>query len=176
MYQRILVPLDGSATSMRGLEEAIRIASARNARLRLLNVIDDTLLVPAAYANPVGDLGNVIDSLAASGRNALELGAKRAAKRAVQVEQAQVRAGLRAVSDVILGEARKWRADLIVMGTHGRRGVKRLVLGSDAERVLREASVPVLLVRATDADDERGRPTAARKAARKARPRHTARK
>ncbi len=176
MYQRILVPLDGSATSMRGLDEAIRMASARNARLRLLNVIDDTLLVPAAYANPVGDLGDVIDSLAASGRNALELGTQRAAKRAVQLEQAQARAGLRAVSDVILHEARKWRADLLVMGTHGRRGVKRLVLGSDAERVLREALVPVLLVRATDADDERARPASVRKAARKARPRHTAQK
>jgi nucleotide-binding universal stress UspA family protein len=176
MYQRILVPVDGSATSIRGLDEAIRIASARNARLRLLNVIDDTLLVPAAYANPVGDLGDVIDSLAASGRSALELGTKRAAKRGVQVEQAQVRAGLRAVSDVILREARKWRADLLVMGTHGRRGVKRLVLGSDAERVLREALVPVLLVRATDADDERARPTSSRKAARKPRSRRTARK
>jgi len=54
----------------------------------------------------------------------------------------------RYVSDVILHHARAWRADVIVMGTHGRRGLKRLLLGSDAERVLREAPVPVLLVRA----------------------------
>ena len=171
MYRRILVPLDGSATSMRGLREAIRVASAQNARLRLLNVIDDTLLVPAAYSNPIGDLGSVIDSLAASGRKALDLGRKRAQKSGVQVEEAQVRSGLHAVSDVILDQAAQWGADLLVMGTHGRRGVRRLMLGSDAERVLREAPVPVLMVRATDADDERGPATSAGKAALKRRPR-----
>jgi nucleotide-binding universal stress UspA family protein len=48
----------------------------------------------------------------------------------------------------IVREARKVRADVIVLGTHGRRGVRRLVLGSDAEQVVRTASVPVLLVRA----------------------------
>lgn len=54
------------------------------------------------------------------------------------------------VADVIVREARKWKADLIVMGTHGRRGIGRVVLGSDAEAVLREARVPVLLLRAPD--------------------------
>jgi nucleotide-binding universal stress UspA family protein len=52
------------------------------------------------------------------------------------------------VADVISGRARRWRADLIVMGTHGRRGVNRMLLGSDAELVVRNASAPVLLVRA----------------------------
>lgn len=55
--------------------------------------------------------------------------------------------GSRAVSDVILNEAKKWRADLVVMGTHGRRGVNRILLGSDVERIVREEPVPVLLVR-----------------------------
>jgi nucleotide-binding universal stress UspA family protein len=55
------------------------------------------------------------------------------------------------VADVILAQARKVKADLIVMGTHGRRGVARLVMGSDAEGVVRGTRVPVLLVRAPDA-------------------------
>jgi len=54
------------------------------------------------------------------------------------------------VADVILKQAKKTRADLIVMGTHGRRGVARLVMGSDAEGVVRGAPVPVLLVRSAD--------------------------
>ena len=56
--------------------------------------------------------------------------------------------GLYFVSDVILAEARKWRADVIVIGTHGRRGLNRLLMGSDAQRVLDGATVPVLLVKA----------------------------
>jgi nucleotide-binding universal stress UspA family protein len=101
-----------------------------------------TLIPQATWAS--------IDSLSMSGRKALGRGAARAATKGIQVERAQVQGRLRAVSDVILDEARRWHADLLVMGTHGRRGVKRLLLGSDAERVLREAPVPVLLVRAAE--------------------------
>lgn len=64
----------------------------------------------------------------------------------VKAEPALAEGRGRLVSDVILDDAKKWRADLIVMGTHGHRGFKRLLLGSDAERVLRDAPVPVLLV------------------------------
>jgi nucleotide-binding universal stress UspA family protein len=55
------------------------------------------------------------------------------------------------VADLIVDEARKWRAEVIVMGTHGRRGVRHAVLGSDAEAVVQRAEVPVLLVRSTRA-------------------------
>jgi len=168
MYRRILVPVDGSATSMRGLKQAIDLASAEHARVRLLNVVDEALVVPAAYAYPAGDLGELIDSLCMSGQRALERGTARAAKYGIEVERAQIRGRLRAVSDVILDEARKWHADLLVMGTHGRRGLNRLLLGSDAERVLREAPVPVLLVRATRADVQARKKTPSRKRRRKA--------
>lgn len=57
-------------------------------------------------------------------------------------------------SDVIIDQANKWPADLIVMGTHGLRGLNRMVMGSDAENVLRRSSVPVLLVRAVDVEYE----------------------
>jgi nucleotide-binding universal stress UspA family protein len=77
----------------------------------------------------------------------LDAASKVALKQGVKADASLVESRGRPVSDVILDEARKWRADLIVMGTHGRRGVNRLLLGSDAERVLRSAPVPVLLVR-----------------------------
>ena len=50
-------------------------------------------------------------------------------------------------ADIIVAQAKKWRADIIVIGTHGRRGLRRLVMGSDAEEVVRTSPVPVLLVR-----------------------------
>lgn len=147
MYRRILIPVDGSRTASRGLDHAIKLAAEQHARVRILNVIDDSVIVPAVYAAPVGDVSDVIDSLRRSGKKAVNAAVKRAARRGVDAEMVQVETGLRRVSDAIVEHARKWGADLIVMGTHGRRGVNRLLLGSDAERVLREAPVPILLVR-----------------------------
>ena len=147
MYTRILVPVDGSATALLGLKHAIGLAADSHAKMRLLNVIDESILIPAVYAYPSGDTGDLIDSLRVSGKKALTAAAARAAKRGVEAERAQLESHLQPVSDAILAEAREWRADLIVMGTHGRRGLNRLILGSDAERVLRESPVPVLLVR-----------------------------
>ena len=157
MYTRILVPIDGSPTASLGLDEAIGLAADEHARLRLLNVIDEGILLPALYAYPIGDPGDVIDSLRVSGKKALTAAAARAAKRGVATESAQLESHLHPVSDAILADARKWRADLIVMGTHGRRGLNRLILGSDAERVLRDAPVPVLLVRGVQAKRPRAR-------------------
>jgi nucleotide-binding universal stress UspA family protein len=75
--------------------------------------------------------------------------AKRAAEDAgITTESALLDTLSARVSDLVVEQAVKWRADLIVIGTHGRRGVGRLLLGSDAEQIVRTAPVPVLLVRA----------------------------
>ena len=147
MYRRILVPVDGSATSKVGLRHALGLAKDQRARVRILNVLDDMVLAPMLDDYPVADMTMLIDSMKATGKNALDESAGLAAKAGVKADTAQVEAHGRHVSDVILGDAGTFRADLIVMGTHGRRGMNRLLLGSDAERVLREASVPVLLIR-----------------------------
>jgi nucleotide-binding universal stress UspA family protein len=148
MYKRILICVDDSDTAVRGAEHGIRLAAEQQALVRVLNVIDDSILVPAVYAYPAGETAaDAIDSLRISGKKAVNAVVKRAAKRGVAAESVQVESRLRRVSDVIVEHARNWRADLIVMGTHGRRGMDRVLLGSDAERVLREAPVPVLLVR-----------------------------
>jgi nucleotide-binding universal stress UspA family protein len=146
MYRRILVPVDGSKTAALGLREAIRLAKDQGARLRLVHVVDKMAIIGVVEAgmNP----GPVLARLARSGRKLLEHAHLRAKKLGVDAETALYEPVAKRVADTILGEAKKWRADLIVMGTHGRRGVRRMVLGSDAEQVMRLAEVPVLLVRA----------------------------
>ena len=147
MYKRILVPVDGSPTSRLGLHEAIGLAAEHDAQLRILNVVDEMILVPTVDTFPNAGIDEMIESLRTYGCKALDHAAMLAAKRGVNAECVQLDSGARPVSDVILSDAMNSRTDLIVMGTHGRRGLNRLMLGSDAERVLREAPVPVLLVR-----------------------------
>jgi nucleotide-binding universal stress UspA family protein len=145
MYRRILVPIDGSKTAARGLREAIRLAKDQRAKLRLVHVVDKMAIIGVAEAGL--DPGPVLNRLSRSGR-ALLARARQTAKRfGVDADTAFYEPVAKLVADTVLREAKKWRADLIVMGTHGRRGVRRLVLGSDAEQVVRLAEVPVLLVR-----------------------------
>jgi nucleotide-binding universal stress UspA family protein len=145
MYRRILVPIDGSKTAARGLSEAIRLAKDQGAKLRLLHVVDKMAIIGVTEAGM--DPGPVLARMARGGRALLERARKTANKRGVGVDTAFYEPVAKRVADTVLSEAKKWRADLIVMGTHGRRGVRRLVLGSDAEHVVRLAEVPVLLVR-----------------------------
>jgi nucleotide-binding universal stress UspA family protein len=159
MYRRILVPVDGSATSKMGLRHALGLAKDQRARVRVLNVLDDLALAPVIDGYPAADMTMLIDSMKASGRKALDESVALAKKSGVSADTAMIEARGRAVSAAILEDARKFRADLIVMGTHGRRGLNRLLLGSDAERVLREAATPVLLVRHQRAQRGRKRRT-----------------
>lgn len=142
-YKRILVPVDGSPTSRNGLDEAAKIARESGSRLLLLHVIDDTV----AFSSPEGAGVNVVlDALRASGRSALAEAAEHARRAKLQAETALLEKATGRVADAIVDQAKRWRADLIVMGTHGRRGVNRLLLGSNAELVVRSSTIPVLLV------------------------------
>jgi nucleotide-binding universal stress UspA family protein len=147
MYKRILAPIDGSSTSKLGLRHALELARALGARIRLLNVVDELALVPAVDAAALVDFATMIESLKEGGQKVLQESAEYAKSRGVEAEPVQLESHGGLVSHVIVEDAKRWRADLICMGTHGRRGLNRLLLGSDAERVLREATVPVLLVR-----------------------------
>ncbi len=150
MYQRILVPIDGSATSDRGLDEAIGLARITGASLRLIHVVDEltfaTGIEPtAAYAV------DMIPLLKEAGTRIVEQGKARVAAQGVAVDAVLLESFAARVSDLVVEQALGWKADLIVIGTHGRRGVRRMLLGSDAEQILRQAPVPVLLVRAAQA-------------------------
>ena len=145
MYARILVPIDGSSTAQRGLDEAIALARRLGARLHLLNVVDARLLIAeASMAVPPTD---VLDAWRLEGERLVKAGEAAAAAQGVPVDSAVLcEPGMR-VCDVIVREISASGAELVVMGTHGRQGLRRLTLGSDAELVLRESPVPVLLVR-----------------------------
>jgi len=147
MFRRILVPIDGSRTSERGLDEAIRMAKDQRAALCLLHVVDESVLTQSADVG--GSLAeNLLESLRESGRKILGNAEAKTRRQHVKTKSVLVENILRRVSDVIVEQAKKQRVDLIVLGTHGRRGLSRMVMGSDAEGVVRNTPVPVLLVRA----------------------------
>ena len=145
MYQRILVPVDGSHTSTLGLQEAIRIAIDQRARLKLISVIDGFIIAQNFEGLIIAD--DMIDALRESGKKAINNAIALVKKYDLKAEATTFETVGDRVAEVIVREAKKWKADLIVMGTHGRRGFNRLVLGSDAEGVLRHSPVPVLMVR-----------------------------
>jgi len=150
MYQRILVPVDGSLTSQRGLDESFALAHALGSTLHLLNVVEPGLLIDTTsmHVPPA----HVLDELRAAGERLVFDAAARARHEGIRAH-ASVRCepGQR-IADAILTACRQCGADLIVMGTHGRHGIERLALGSDAEDVLRRSPVPVLVVRLPEAE------------------------
>ena len=146
MFRKILVPVDGSQTSARGLKTAIRMARNRHATLCLLHIVDERPLTQG-YEGSVDYFDRLMQSLRVGGRRILARAAAAASRHGIRVQTVLVENMIRPVADLIVKEARRRRADLIVLGTHGRRGISRLVMGSDAEGVVRTASIPVLLVR-----------------------------
>ncbi|HZO16304.1 MAG TPA: universal stress protein [Polyangiaceae bacterium] len=135
----ILVPTDFSACSEQALDYAVELASKLDARVHLLTVIG----IPA-YGLPelgIGVTAPMIDSLVSDGQGEVD----RLARERKLGTQALVRTG--DAREVILQTAEELKADLIVMGTHGRRGVSRALLGSVAEMIVRRSPTPVLTVR-----------------------------
>ena len=151
MYQRILVPVDGSPTSDKGLQEAIALAKLTGGRVRVLHVIDELpfLMASEGYSALTGD---VIGALTDAGRQILAQAEDRAKQAGVPVDSVMFESLQGRLCDRVVEQIAQWKADVVVLGTHGRRGVRRLVLGSDAEQVLRAATVPVLLVRGQQTD------------------------
>ncbi len=143
MYRRILVPVDGSATAHRGLAEAVKLARASGATLKLVHVVSefvDSSFGPGLYHE------TVVMDLRAAGERILADEASYARDREVSIETEMIETTAARAASIIVEAAKLWSADLIAMGTHGRRGLSRLALGSDAELVLRSAPVPVLMV------------------------------
>jgi len=153
MFKRIVVAIDGSATANRGLRVALDLAADQDAVVHAVHVVDDVSVVPSldgAYV-PSTLIDTYAQALRDKGYKTLDKAAALARAAGVTYKPALVETTLgQPVAKAILQQARKVKADLIVLGTHGRRGLRRVLLGSDAEEVVREASVPVLLVRGGD--------------------------
>ena len=144
-YKKILVAVDGGAAANKGLREALRLAKAERAKLCILHVLDE--FYAFAGLDGMAPLQDLVPAFREGGKRVLAKAEALARKHGVKPATLLREVVGGPAAGPIVREARKQRADLIVLGTHGRRGVRRLVLGSDAEQVVRTASVPVLLVR-----------------------------
>lgn len=148
MYERILVATDGSAGADLAVEEAIKVARTPAARVRLVHVIDSPYAYADAwYAAVSADLDAIQRAWRRTGQDILDRTASRVRAVGATVETALLESDGRRVSRVIVDEAERWDADLIVVGSHGRKGLEHLLLGSVAEGVARSARTPVLLAR-----------------------------
>ncbi|SAL82692.1 UspA domain-containing protein [Caballeronia terrestris] len=150
MYRRILAAIDGSETSIRALDEALRLARENHAELRPLYTVDAPLM---AYEAPGYDPSILRDAMLSEGtrvtNDALGRMHRDNVRGVAQVAEADLYGD--GIAQRILLVATEMNADLVVMGTHGRRGFQRLVLGSVAERFVRMACCPVLLIPAEHA-------------------------
>jgi nucleotide-binding universal stress UspA family protein len=144
MYNRILVATDGSDTASRACSEAINLATEQNARLRVLYVISYAY-VSAILGNAY--TGDLLRRMRAEGKATLEATEAAARAAGLEVEPRLFEHQSTQIGEAIVEDAQTWQANLIVMGTHGRRGFARAVIGSDAEYVARHTPVPLLLVR-----------------------------
>lgn len=149
MYAKILVPLDGSPTAERGFEEAVALARALNSALVVMHVIDT---VPVTYEMvTITTWQEVAAAMRKHGQELLDNARRRAIEHGIAADIRLVEGRAERVADTIVAEAKSAGCDLIVMGTHGRRGFGHAMLGSDAERVMRISPLPVLLVRHPEA-------------------------
>lgn len=151
MFRNILVAVDGSVASNRGLKVALAFAKDQGAALHVVHILDESTLAQHFEGEiylPPDYVDTAIAGLRESGSKVLERAEALAKKQGQPIRTSLVASRGRDVAQSIVHEARRVRAQLIVLGTHGRRGLRRVLLGSDAEAVLREATVPVLLVRA----------------------------
>ncbi|MFO1302232.1 MAG: universal stress protein [Burkholderiales bacterium] len=151
MFKKILVAVDGSPTSNKGYKVAVELAKSVGAKLVVLHVIDERAvgigLSASGFVAPAY-VEDVIAALRDAGRKVLAKAQREAQAKGQAIDAHLVESLGNGVAYTILAQAKKQKADLVVLGTHGRRGLARVVVGSDAETVLREAAVPVLLVRA----------------------------
>ncbi len=144
MYQKILVPVDGSPTSNRALQEAIQLAQRLGARLELVHIYEDIVyLVDEDYVN-YEELQKTVYSC---GEKILAEAAAVVRASDIEVETKLIQASNERITNLLVAEAERWQAELIIIGTHGHSGFSRLLLGSVAEGVVRAASIPVLLIR-----------------------------
>lgn len=147
MYKRILVATDGSALSKKAVASAIELAATCAAELVALKVVPR---YPQAYFEgsiPLSaeEISRIETQWTASAQVQLAAVDKVAKGKGVTTKTITVKSDV--VSDAIIAAAKKQKADLIVMASHGRKGIKRLLLGSETQQVLTHSHIPVLVLR-----------------------------
>lgn len=150
-YKRIMVAVDGSETSQAALLEAVELAKELKAVLGIALVMDE---LPLIYEPELG-LVEISQSLVKHGTQVLEDAQKFCAENNIATEILLEKIspkGSKKVSEKLVETTKSWNADLLVIGTHGRRGFNRMFLGSVAEETVRISTIPVLLIRAKEGE------------------------
>lgn len=148
MYKRILVAVDGSATSNKALVAALQQARHGNALLRIVHAVDDVSAVSGFEYS-----GELLRMARERGTQVLATALDIARSAGVEADTRLVENPALRLGETVADEAAQWKADLIVTGTHGRRGLGRVLLGSGADQIIRAAPVPVLVVRGAPGDE-----------------------
>ncbi|MGN5753352.1 universal stress protein [Acinetobacter calcoaceticus] len=144
LYQHILVPIDGSETSIIAMKEAIKLGKALNSKITVVQVMALDPFIADAYVK-TGQTNELIERTRTYLLDILEQAKQQFSNEGITVETKLLEGFV--VHEEIIQAARDLNADLIVMGSHGRTGVRKLVLGSVAQKVLGESHIPVLIVR-----------------------------
>ena len=157
IFARILVPVDGSPQSSRAVQLALEVAQAVGGAVTFCNVVDRSLIAVESSNVPFADPTPLVEVANSEGERLLADAAGRAtamglSARTVLSEGAPVDAIRKLASDEC--------CDLIVMGSHGRSGLQRLVVGSTTEGVMRASDIPVLVVRVATRKAKAARPVA----------------
>jgi nucleotide-binding universal stress UspA family protein len=149
MYKRILVAVDGSDTSTKALVAALQMARESGGVLRIIHVLEDLAQVMAYdyYGAYPGDLAKVLQD---NGQKVLADALAIAKSSGVETEDRLLEARGMRLGEAVVQEATQFNADLVVVGTHGRRGLGRVLLGSGAEQVIRLSPIPVLVIRSPE--------------------------
>ena len=147
MYQRILVATDGSALSKKAVKHAISLAASTGASVIALKVVPR---YPVSFFDggatlSVETVSEAEKKWVTDAEVQLESVVKEAQSAGVKAKTAVVKSDL--IAESIISAARKHKADLVVMASHGRKGLKRILLGSEALAVLTHSAVPVLILR-----------------------------
>jgi len=147
MYDKILVPIDGSSTANAAVAHAQSIAELCNSQVRIFHALDffeytNGFERPSIYSR------QVMPAMIASGRAILNAAQQAFTGSGIVVESHLEQCSGQRAAQLIVRQSQLWGASLIIMGTHGRRGFNRLLMGSDAELVVRSATMPVLLIKA----------------------------
>lgn len=148
MYKRILVAIDDSSTSAKALDEAINLAKALGAALCVAHAADEGTLVQLGIGleNHL-DIEKTKQDIQSASNALLDAAVAKAAAAGCTAEKRHIESSRRRVAEMIADAAKEWQADLVVVGTHGRRGFEAMLVGSVAENLVRIASTSLMLVR-----------------------------
>lgn len=150
MYAKILVPVDGSATANQALDEAIKLAKALGSKIEVIHVVDNSyILYDTGYQPPAG----LHNDFVSAGQNILDTARKRVEAAGLpgdtRIIESPVAAG--DIPATILRAAKESSAELVVIGSHGQKGFRKMVLGSVAEKVMHQCPLPVWIIRGKQA-------------------------